>query len=512
MAESNERRLHPLSWVFTAAQFAKGFIVPFFLLIFASGGASYELWAAVFIVPAAFGAVVKYVVFRYRFASDEMVVCDGILTRTERHIPYARIQNIDLVQNPLHRFFQVAMVRVETASGSKPEAVMRVLSLDAVTEMRVRVFAGRHEAASAARSGGQEMDSAAADSDILLRLPPLEIVKLGVVSDKGLVVVGAATLLYWQRAGWAGNTGELVELYLASAMSWAPDLALESPVLTGLLVGVTLLIIAVVLLRAFSIGWFFLKLYGFTLSRRGNDLRAEYGLFTRVSRTIPTSHIQSLKSTETPLHRAFGRQSVEMRTVGASATDVPADFGGQQGMPKAERQWLAPMVETVRLPGLLRDVHEQVALDDVEWTPIARRAWRRVFRRWLVVVAVLTVLVGVVVDLWALALGLPAVLLAYAHAHLYVRHAGYALTSWGLLCRNGWWTRTLTLVHYGNIQTVALDESPFDRRNDMASVRVDTAGAESERHTIAIPYLDQAVAVDVTRRLYDEANRRAFHW
>lgn len=510
MAESDERRLHPLSWLFMAAQFAKGFIVPAILLIFASGGASYELWAAVFIVPAALGAVVKYVVFRYRLAAEEMIVRDGILTRTERHIPYARIQNIDLVQNPLHRFFQVALVRVETASGSKPEAVMRVLSLDAVTEMRGRVFEERHEAASVVAQDGT--DAGPPDAEVLLQLPPREIVKLGIVSNKGLVVVGAAVGLYWQRVGWARNSRDLIERYLGSAMGWMPDLAFESPVVTGILVGGTLLVSAVVLLRAFSVGWFFLKLYGFTLSRRGHDLRAEYGLFTRVSRTIPTSRIQSLKSTETPLHRVFGRQSVEIRTVGGGATDMNVDFGAQQGMPKAERQWLAPMVDTTRLPALLRDVDEQVTLDNVEWTPIAGRAWRRVFRRWLAVVASATALAGVVVNLWALALGLPALLLAYSHAHLYVRHAAYSLTAWGLLFRTGWWTRTLTLIHYGKIQTVALAESPFDRRNEMASVRVDTAGAEPGGHTIAIPYLDQAVALDVTRRLFDEANRRAFHW
>ena len=128
---SDDRRLHPLSWLFAAAQVARGFIVPAIVVLFASGE-SYELWALAFAVPVAIGAVLQYAVFRYRLADDEIVVRDGLLTRTERHIPYARIQNVDLVQNPLHRLLRVALVRVETASGAKPEAVMRVLSLDAV--------------------------------------------------------------------------------------------------------------------------------------------------------------------------------------------------------------------------------------------------------------------------------------------------------------------------------------------------------------------------------------------
>ena len=140
---SDDRRLHPLSWIFTAAQFAKGFIIPVLLLLLASGGDGYELWGALFIGPVIAAAVLHHRVYRYRLAEDEIVVRDGLLTRTERHIPYGRIQNIDLVRNPLHRLCKVALVRVETASGTRPEAVMRVLSLDAVAEMHGRVFAGR---------------------------------------------------------------------------------------------------------------------------------------------------------------------------------------------------------------------------------------------------------------------------------------------------------------------------------------------------------------------------------
>ncbi len=157
---SDDRRLHPLSWLFTAAQFAKGFIVPALLLLVASGGGSYELWGGLFIGPVIVAAVVHYRVYRYRLAADEMVVRDGILTRTERHIPYERIQNIDLVQNPLHRLCKVALVRVETASGTRPEAVMRVLSLDAVAEMHGRVFAGRRAAEDGTGAGGAAVAAA----------------------------------------------------------------------------------------------------------------------------------------------------------------------------------------------------------------------------------------------------------------------------------------------------------------------------------------------------------------
>ena len=520
------RRLHPLSWIFSAAQVARTFIVPILVALFASGGGSYELWGAAVLGPVMAAAVLKYFVYRYRLAEDEMVVRDGVFTRTERRIPYARVQNIDLVQNPIHRAFKVALVRVETASGTRPEAVMRVLSLAAVEEMRARVFAGRREAPPAANGADAAADATAtvagASGRVLLKLPAGELVKLGIVSNKGMVVVGAALGLLSQQGWWDMDWDEVVEpwlrpaaerLDLEGAAQWLDATRFAHPVATAVLLGIAILVVAFVLLRLLSIGWFLLQLHDFTLTRRGTDIGAEYGLFTRISRTIPTLRIQSLKATESPLHRRFRRQSVELRTVGGDASsDVEVDYNPQQGGSGAKTQWLAPMLETARVPDLVRQVTPETDLSTVAWEPISGRARWRIVRRWLAVLVPGTLLAALAFHPWTLAVGATLGLLGWLHARLYVKHAAYALTSWGILSRIGWWNRTLTIVRYGKIQTVTLGESPFDRRNGMASVRVDTAGAEAGGHTIAIPYLEAAVARRVAGRLYDEAGRRAFRW
>ena len=124
----------------------------------------------------------------------------------------------------------------------------------------------------------------------------------------------------------------------------------------------------------------------------------------------------------------------------------------------------------------------------------------------------MTLLGGLFAGAWALALAPAAVFAAGLHARRQVAHAGYALTAWGVLFRSGWWTRKLAIVPHARIQTVALAESPFDRRHRMASVRIDTAGAAAGGYTIAIPYLERTVAAEVVRRLYAEAGQRAFRW
>ena len=501
---SEKQRLHPLSWLFTSAQAAKGFIIPLVLLLFASGGSNYELWAALVIIPATAGAVIQYIVFRYDLGEDELVIRDGVFTRTERHIPYARIQNIDLVQNPLHRMLDVALVRIETASGDRPEAVIRVLSLDAVDEMRACVFADRRGTGEAAY--GASNPPAA---KLLLQLSDRELGKLGIVSNKGLVVVTAILGVLWQQGQWF-DLEELVEESLESER--LADTLSRTPLLASVLVVILVVVAAALLLRALSIAWFMVQLHGFTLTRSGADLRTEYGLFTRISRTIPTSRIQSLTTTASPLHRWFGRQSIELRTVGGSGEDL--DMGLEGGTPKAKSQWLAPMIDSGQVPSLLKEILPTIDLDSVTWEPIAQRAWLRIFRRWLIVVALATILVWVLFGSWlvTLAFTVPAAVLALVHARLFVRHAAYSLTPWGVVFKSGWWDRSLKLVRYSKIQTVERGETPFDRRSGMASVRIDTAGAERIGHTIDIPFLESGAAAAVSWRLHDEASRRDFRW
>ena len=501
---SETRRLHPLSWLFTGAQAAKGFIVPLVLLLFASGGSNYELWAALVIIPATAGAVVQYIVFRYDLGEDELVILDGVFTRTERHIPYARIQNIDIVQNPLHRMLDVALVRIETASGDRPEAVIRVLSLDKIDEMRARVFADRRGVAEAT-PGPADLPAA----KVLLRLSGRELGKLGIVSNKGLVVVTAVLGLLWQQGQWL-DVEELIERSLAPER--LADTLSQTPLLAAVLVVMLVVVAAALVLRALSIAWFLVQLHGFTLTRSGADLRTEYGLFTRISRTIPTPRIQSLTTTASPLHRWFDRQSIELRTVGGSGEEL--DVGLEGGTPKAKSQWLAPMIDSSRVPSLLREILPSIDLDSVSWEPIAQRAWLRVFRRWLIVVGLVTILGGGLLGSWLVVpvFSVPASLLALVHARLFVSHASYSLTSWGVVFKSGWWDHSVKLVRYSKIQTVERSETPFDRRSGMASIRIDTAGAERIGHTIDIPFLERGAAAAVSQRLHDEVSRREFRW
>ena len=86
-----------------------------------------------------------------------------------------RIENVDTERGLLHRLLNVADVRVETSTGGSAEARIRVLGLDAVEDMRTRIFAQRAEGAAVV---APESSLDAAPEETLLVLGPSELCAL----------------------------------------------------------------------------------------------------------------------------------------------------------------------------------------------------------------------------------------------------------------------------------------------------------------------------------------------
>lgn len=496
MASEAGERLHPLSLLFGIGTAAKNLLVPAIAVLLFSPADRGSAWFAILFFPVVFGSVLHYLSFRYYLGPDEMVIRKGILRRNERHIPYARIQNIDLVQNLFHRLFDVAVVKLETASGGKPEAVISVLTLPTIERMRERVFADRDRA-------GPEAEAAGAGGRVLVTTSLADLVIFGTLSRRGLVMVAAAL-------GVASQTGVFRDPMLYTGPledpSWLPRLTLPSSFLWVGALAVAGILAAIAALWLLSVLWAVLKFYGFRLERQGEDLRAHYGLLTRVTATIPRRRIQLLSLRRSPLHRWFDRVSVQVDTAGGGGGD-----GNEPGN-VAERQWLAPIVARDRLETLLAEVLPMVDPREIRWRPIAERAWGRLFRRWLAMILLATAVGFVPFGPFILPLPVVAIPLALLCARLYVRCTAWALTSTAVLYRSGIFGRSLSIVPFAKIQVVSTRQTPFDRRAGMARVHVDTAGANPRGHQVQVDYLELDDARELHRRLDREAGRTAFRW
>jgi putative membrane protein len=530
----SDHRLHPTSILFAMAGGLKAFLLPAILLLVTSGRSSrapsgrggfgpgpwmsgwmpgdveianWQFWFLLFLIPSALVAVARYLSFRLQYEGTELVIRSGIIFRNERHVPYARIQNLDAVRNVAHRLLGVAEVRVETGGGQAPEATISVLHDTVFEEMRRRIFEGR---ARVAQGDVQQIDTpiptvAAIEPRTLLHLSLRELLLNGVIDNRGMVLVAALYGVSWQaglfRDVWgqmargAIGPGFVRETMRTLSAGGVPSLARIAIVLAGI-VGLLLLV------RMLSMAWSGIRLHDFRLSRVGEDLRTQYGLLTHVTTTIPLRRVQMLTIRETPLQRLVKRMSVRVETAGG--------HGAPQNGPKQPREWLAPIVRRDAVPGLVREVLPGLELSALDWQPLHPRAFRRGLKpAALIAIATTSPMLGL--------LGVRGLLvLPFIMAWLgvvtwkQVQHTQWAATGDAIAFRSGWLWRHVTVAPVVKIQAVSCNESPFDRRAAMATVQVDTAGGGP--HRITIPYLGRETAKTLYDKLATQTAQTAFRW
>lgn len=486
-----ERRLHPLSWLFVLIKQLKQFIVPLIALFFFGRGDRNELWPLIGVGVLALASVWQYFTYRYRIESDRLIVRSGLLHRSLRQIPFARIHNVALHQSLLHRIFGVAEVRLESAGGEKPEAEMRVLKLDEAVALEALL---RRRSAAVSADGAPE--TAGDGGELLLELPPSEVVRLGLISNRGLIVVGGAVAAASQFSPRA--IPNLIEPIAKSLFGYAGSHHFGPMQYAVAALG--LLAAFVVLLRLFSIVLALLQYFGFKLRQQDRRLTVERGLLSRLRSSVPRRRIQAWTLREGVIHRLLKRRTLQIDTAVAGRQD------DARGLHE-----LAPVATPQACDALLQRLLPQARWPFAEWAPLHRNAWWRLWLPGVVFAAVLCAALAWRFGAWG-ALGLLWLPWAAFAARQHARRAGYAVDERLVAVREGWWSRHWRFAEIDKLQALRLSRSPLDRRFGMATLHLDTAGAGALSPPLRVRYLPDADAEALYRRLAREIAQRPLRW
>ncbi|WP_418280018.1 PH domain-containing protein [Halorubrum sp. DTA98] len=437
---------------YRALQKVSGVVVLLFFLATANDwGFALAVGGSLAVIGAATAYEVAYYRrFDYELTADTLDISSGVISRREREIPYRRIQNVDVSRNVLQRALGIAAVDLETAGGSSTEGSIRYVVPSEATRLQ-REVQRRKSRASTTGDTDAHGDSVGPVEEDLFAISPGELALVGALSFDGRLIGLLAFL----------GSGSFPVLRSFLPGTSAAVLTATAIVAIGALFIVSWIIGAVV---AFS------NYYGFRLSRAGDELRYERGLFRRYSGSIPTEKVQTLTISDNPAKRALGYATMSIETAGY-APGQGGELGTQAAVPIASRE---------RVYELARDVE---TFGDPEFSrPPKRIRWRYAFRYAMVVAALAAV--AFAVDWW-IAVDVPWYLVAGLlgavppAAHLKWKHRGYWLGEDHLLTRNGFWSRQVRVVPYYRIQNVIDSRTVFQRRWHVATVVADTAGTNS---------------------------------
>ena len=481
-----EHRLHPLSWLFVLLGHLKQFIVPLLALLLFGRGDRDQLWPLIAVIALVGVSLAEYLTYRYRLTSDGLLIRSGWLHRSVREIPFTRIHNVNLHQNLLHRLVGVAEVRLEAAGGTKPEAQMRVLKMDQALALEALVRSGGSAPAAAAGEAGHATGQAAP----LLTLSTAELVRLGLISNRGLVLVAAAFGALAQTGD--DIFGALIDRWGKVAFGWVSDWVghhvHDSLLVLGLAIA-SMLVIALLLVRLLSVLLAILQYHGFTLRDDDDRISVERGLLARTRSSARLRRIQAWSLREGLLHRWFDRRSLRVDTAIS-----------QQGKQQHALKELAPIATPQRCEALIQHFLPDAGWGELDWQPLHPRAWMRIALPGLLLLAIAS---GLLcwrfgwIGLWSW-LAVPALLW---RARRMAACSGHACNGRLVAWRRGWLDKRWNFAEIGKLQALRLSQSPIDRRLGMASLLLDTAGASPLGPPLHLRFLPLAQARDLSARL-----------
>ncbi len=517
-------RLHAFSWLFVLVAQLWNLIVPLTLVLVAGRMSKDDGWETFFALSAALVlsaySLFYTQTFRFWMASDELIVKEGLFNRTLRHVPFTRIQNVAFRQSLLHRLFGVVELNLESGAGTKPEAKLTVLTMARARQLEQEI---RGSLSSSTLPEAAPADSVAVTTlgaRLLHQVSLFDLIRLGLISNRGMIAIGTAFYFLSQTRLLPTNVFKDIGRWVKT------DVGVAHGPLFWLLSGVITLAMIIAVVRVASIGMAIFLFYDFKLFAESDRLRVEHGLLTRQGGATKASRIVCFLLRDGLLYRWFNRQSAEVVLPGSLALE-----DGNSG-PKGMR-YLSPMASPEQANALIA-LASGVSLSDIQLEPLHARAWRRMVKWPLIIVgvqvlAMLTFLaiknqwlegLGFVISLSGFSglgkafahSGLVGMVLAFAYiafaiwiVYGYKRSAaasGFALTLTHLIIRSGYFSQCSHIVPRGEIQSVTLSQSPFDRRSQMANVHVDLrAGSALETPEAAVHYLPEAVARDLAAAL-----------
>lgn len=434
------RRLHPISPIVNSLDRAR--VAWPVLVIAVVRGPSFAIPALTIGASALIGwSLIVHLRFRYRLEGTVLTVESGVFVQRSRTLPADRVQQVTLNQKLRHQVFGVVEVGVESAgAGSEPEISLSVLAGPEANRVRAALSAARDVAGSTtdATASGAGLAPPVVTTE-LYRQPNGSLVRWAAANSPFLVlaVLGAV-------AGFAGDFGA------GRLDRWMPS--------GGLVIGVSLAVIAVAALMVATVANV-VRFYDMRLERVGDDLRLRYGLLTRHEADVPRERIHVLVENLSVPGRLAGVTGIRAHNASGSAGETTNYL---PAVPRAASSTVTGLLA----PGL--DLHAPI-----ERHPNAARRRAIIRATWPPLVGFL-VLIAVTRSAWAL-VALLLVAIAPVLGWRSWTVLGHGGTPDVMVGRRGLWTEATSFVRRDRVQSAGVTASWFQRRRDLATLRIDVA-------------------------------------
>ncbi|MFK7810694.1 MAG: PH domain-containing protein [Saprospiraceae bacterium] len=444
---------------------------PFLIVIFFRQSRSensyerfFELFAVVVGVGSTLVSIISYFKFYFYVKDEELVIEKGIFQKTKLNIPFERIQTISFGQNPIHRFFNVVSLEVDTAGSKGKEFSILALKKEKAEAIRSYLIA-QIPVQKNEQGEPSEPRIETITEETLLHLNFKDLLKIGVGQNhlRGLGIIAAVIFALAEVIdfGKKGFVRGVLEFFMKGKET-VSDAAIWLYVTPAL----------IVFLLVTSFLMTFLNYYDLRFLKTTKGFKVVAGFFNRKEQSAAMQKIQMIQWTTNPLKKIF--EMYDIRLLQASSARL-----------RKKQSFYVPGCYDEQLQA----VRKTYMPEEEDLTFEEHRINRRIVNKRVMLMGFLPVIPFLISSylsdgvfsfqffLWTV--------VVIITSWIYWKRYRYYVSENGIRVQKGIFITKRTLLKYYKIQGAAIAQTIFQKRNGHADLKLFTAAGN-----VTIPYIE----------------------
>lgn len=386
-------------------------------------------------------------------SSGEFILNRGILNKQRVVVSLARIQQVNINQDFVHKIFDIYSVAIETAGSSKSEAVINAISRHTARALQSRLLESSASADLVIQSETTERPKP------FIRIGIDSLFKIGITSRylESLSLLIAFFYAIYSNARDIWWSGEEDEQQLNVLIGSFFTLQAIGVFLGGFIIVILL----------FNLIRTLITYYGFTISQLKQSLMISYGLFNTRNTLIRPAKVQITKVTQNFFQR---KMDLSQLTVHQPSSDIQLDKKAKIAIPGCNSSEEKKLMNFLygRQPEKGYAIHPH---------------WRKMLPGFLVFV-LLPLIIYLLIHHYS---ALPAythgfalfyLCLAACMIYLSYRNARLFISTDFIIRQSGIWDITTEYLEPHKIQAITSKQLPWHRKNDIGHITLHTAGGD----------------------------------
>ncbi len=424
------------------------------------------------------GTVITYWFKKIYISEENLVIQSGWLKKKMLSIPFKNIQAVHLEQNIWQQACKVAKVSFDATGSEKVEVKLDALSLEKAEDLKnLLMQPGKNRAT---------LEENIKTQNAVYKLDIGDLIKLSLTANH----LEALFILLALGINFLNETREVFNFEQQDYIhSFANQLFTQTAyIIAFLLAG--MIFISIV----FSFARTFIKFFGFTLTDNHHEWKIAFGLFDKQQKVIPINKIQIISWRANWLRRKIDYWVIHIQAVGHNKQN-------------RKRHLKVPMTAFRQVLSLATSYQPAAPIDPASASKIHPAYWKR---KTLFIGLPLALIPTAVAWFWFGNWAFLLLLIFFcACGHYYIGYQNFRFQTVeaGLQMHSGTWGRKFTLLNWNKVQQVHLNQSPYQRRHQLASIVFLTAGG-----SVTIPYLTLHDATALADQVIYDVESKDENW